>query len=236
MRVAAAQAEARPGELPANVATAARLVRQARARVVVLPEAFLTGYDARVFAGVLPTPEDLAGPLLDPLRAAAAACGTTVVASAAVLRPHGRTLSSVVVAPSGEVDVPYDKQHLDGDEPDWFVPGTGPVLLDVDGHPLALSICRDGSVASHAAEAAAAGAVAYLCSAAYFPGGARRMDVTYAARALDHAFPVVVAGLTGPGFIGGSAVYGPDATPLARLGDEEGVAAADLEWGLPAAE
>ncbi|WP_364513075.1 carbon-nitrogen hydrolase family protein [Nocardioides sp. LML1-1-1.1] len=237
MRVAAAQAEARPGALAPNVASAARLVRRAEARVVVLPEAFLTGYDARVFAGALPTPEDLAGPLLDPLRAAAAACGTTVVASAAVRRPHGRTLSSVVVAPSGEVDVPYDKQHLDGDEPDWFVPGVpGPVLLDVDGHPLALSVCRDGSVPTHAAEAAAAGAVGYLCSAAYFPGGERRMDVTYAARALDHRFPVVVAGLTGPGFIGGSAVYGPDATPLARLGEEEGVAVTDVDWALPAAE
>lgn len=236
MRLAAAQAGARPGDLAHNVATAARLVRRAAARVVVLPEAFLTGYDARVFAGVLPTPDDLAGPVLDPLRAAAAAGGTTVVASAAVRRPHGRTLSSVVVAPSGEVTVPYDKQHLDGDEPAWFVPGTGPVLLDVDGHPLALSVCRDGSVPAHAAEAAAAGAVAYLASAAYFPGGARRMDVTYAARALDHAFPVVVAGLAGPGFIGGSAVYGPDATPLARLGDEEGVAVAEVELGFPTAE
>lgn len=237
MRLAAAQAEARPGDLAFNVASAARLVRRAQARVVVLPEAFLTGYDARVFAGALPTPGDLAGAVLDPLRAAAAACGTTVVASAAVLRPHGRTLSAVVVAPDGGVDVPYDKQHLDGDEPDWFVPGPpGPVLLEVDGHPLALSVCRDGSVPTHAAEAAAAGAAGYLCSAAYFPGGARRMDVTYAARALDHRFPVVVAGLTGPGFIGCSAVYGPDATPLARLGAEEGVAVAEVELGFPTRE
>ncbi|WP_278260146.1 carbon-nitrogen hydrolase family protein [Nocardioides convexus] len=237
MRLAAAQAEARPGDLTHNVATAARLVRRARARVVALPEAFLTGYDARAFAGTLPTPGDLAGGVLDPLRAAAADAGTTVVASAAVLRPHGRTLSSVVVSPGGEVDVPYDKQHLDGDEPAWFVPGApGAVLLDVDGHSLALSICRDGSVPAHAAQAAAAGAVGYLCSAAYFPGGERRMDVTYAARALDHRFPVVVAGLTGPGFIGGSAVYGPDATPLARLGAEEGVAVAEVELGFPTRE
>lgn len=236
MRLAAAQAGARPGDLASNVATAARLVREAAARVVVLPEAFLTGYDAGVFAGALPTPDDLAGPVLDPLRAAAAAGGTTVVASAALRRPHGRTLASVVVEPDGTTTAPYDKQHLDGDEPTWFVPGTGPVLLDVDGHPLALSVCRDGSVPAHAAEAAAAGAVGYLCSAAYFPGGARRMDVTYAARALDHGFPVVVAGLAGPGFIGCSAVYGPDATPLARLGDEEGVAVADVELGFSTRE
>ena len=236
MRLAAAQAAATPGDLAGNVVTAARLVRQAEARVVVLPEAFLTGYDARAFAGALPIPDDLAGPVLDPLRATAAACGSTVVASAALLRPHGRTLSTVVVGPDGSTTAPYDKQHLDGDEPTWFVPGAGPALIDVDGHPLALSICRDGSVPSHAAEAVGAGAVAYLCSAAYFHGGARRMDVTYAARALDHGFPVVVAGLTGPGFIGCSAVYGPDATPLARLGEEEGVAVSDVELGLPTAE
>ena len=72
--------------------------------MVVLPEAFLTGYDAGVFSGRLPTPDDLAGGVLDPLREAAAACGTTVVASAALLSPHGRTLSSVVVEPDGTRD------------------------------------------------------------------------------------------------------------------------------------
>jgi predicted amidohydrolase len=230
--VAAAQAESRAGDLASNVATAARLVRQAEARVVVLPEAFLTGYDASVFAGSLPTLDDLAGGVLDPLREAAAAYGTTVVASAALLRPHGRTLSSVVVEPDGTATAPYDKQHLDGDEPTWFVAGRAGAEVVVDGHRLALSICRDGSVPSHAAAAAAAGASAYLCSAAYFPGGARRMDVTYAARALDHRFLVVVAGLTGRcgthTFIGCSAIYGPDAEPLARLGAEEGIALASL--------
>lgn len=200
--------------------------------MVVLPEAFLTGYDASAFAGALPTADDLAGVVLDPLREAAVACGTTVVASAALRRPRGRTLSSVVVGPDGATTAPYDKQHLDGDEPDWFVAGEAGASVVVDGHVLALSICRDGSVPSHVAQAAASGAAAYLNSAAYFPGGARRMDVTYAARALDHGFPVVVAGLTGScgahTFIGGSAVYGPDAEPLARLGADEGVAVAEI--------
>jgi predicted amidohydrolase len=235
MIVAAAQAEARAGDLVHNVATAARLVREAGergARVVVLPEAFLTGYDASAFCGDVPTPLDLAGPLLDPLRAAAAAAGATVVASTALRRDHGRTLASVVVEPDGTTTAPYDKQHLDGDEPTWFVPGEHPATITVDGAVLALSICRDGSVPEHAAIAAAAGATAYLASVAYFPGGARRLDVTYAARALDHGLHVVVAGLTGrcgpSTFIGGSAVYGPDAEALVRLGGEEGLALAEI--------
>ncbi|WP_418060125.1 carbon-nitrogen hydrolase family protein [Pimelobacter simplex] len=233
MIVAALQAEARSGDLAHNVATAARLVRQAEARVAVLPEASLTGYDAAAFAGDLPTATTLQGPALDPLRAAAAATGTTVVASAALARGAGRrTLSAVVVEPDGTTSAPYDKQHLDGAEPDWFVPGDRPATLTVDGVVLGLSICRDGSIPEHAAIAAAAGASVYLASVAYFPGGARRLDVTYAARALDHGLHVIVAGLTGRcgphTFIGGSAVYAPDSTALVRLGDEEGIARADL--------
>ncbi|WP_418062286.1 carbon-nitrogen hydrolase family protein [Pimelobacter simplex] len=232
MIVAALQAEARSGELAHNVATAARLVRQAAARVAVLPEAFLTGYDAAAFAAP-PTLATLSGPVLDPLRAAAADAGTTVVASTALAREGGRrTLSLVVVEPDGTTTAPYDKQHLDGDEPDWFVAGDHPATLTVDGRVLGLSICRDGSIPSHAAAAAAAGATVYLASVAYFPGGARRLDVTYAARALDHGLHVVVAGLTrrcGPHtFIGGSAVYAPDATAIVRLGEREGVARADV--------
>lgn len=235
LTVAAAQAESRAGEVASNVATAARLVRQAGdagARVVVLPEAFLTGYDAAAFSRDLPTTGDLAGPLLDPLREAAVAAGATVVASAALRRDHGRTLSSVVVAHDGTTTAPYDKQHLDGDEPTWFVAGEHPATITVDGVVLGLSICKDGSVPEHAAIAAAAGACVYVASVAYFPGGARRLDVTYAARALDHGLHVVVAGLTGRcgahTFIGGSAVYGPDAEPLVRLGDEEGLAVAEI--------
>ena len=48
LRLAAAQAASVPGDVAANVATAVSLVRDAAdqgARVVVLPELFLTGYD-----------------------------------------------------------------------------------------------------------------------------------------------------------------------------------------------
>lgn len=235
MIVAAAQAESRAGELAHNVANAARLARSAGdrgARLVVLPEAFLTGYDDSVFAGELPTVAVLDGAVLDPLRVAAASYDLTVVASAALQRDGGRTLSSVVVRPGGEVGAPYDKQHLDGDEARWFTPGTQGGAFDVDGVRFGLSICYDGSFPGHARDAVAAGAAAYLASVAYFPGGERRLDVTYAARALDNAVPVVVSALAGScggrTFIGGSTIHGPRAEVLARCGDGEHVIVADV--------
>lgn len=236
MIVAAGQAAAAAGDLRANVATATRLTALAGSQgveVLVLPEAFLTGYDDAVFAGPLPTPDDLDGPLLDPLREATAASGTTVVASTALDRGDRRTLASVVVRPGGDTGAPYDKQFLDGAEKDHFTPGDHGASIEVAGHELGLSICYDGCFPEHARAAAADGAIGYLCSMAYFPGGAHRRDLYYAARALENGFYVVVAGLTGrcgsSSFIGGSAVYDPEGRPLARLGEEEGLAVADLE-------
>ena len=240
MIVAAGQARAVAGDLAANAATAARLTRLAGsqgAAVLVLPEAFLTGYDDAVFAGPLPTLDSLAG-VLDPLRLAAGETGTTVVVGAALQREEHRTLSSVVVRPDGSVMAPYDKQHLDGLERAYFTVGDHGASLVVDGLELGLSICYDGCFPEHARAAADDGAVAYLNSMAYFPGGAHRRDLYYAARALDNGFYVVVSGLTGTcgtsSFIGGSAVYDPEGRPLARLGEEEGVAIAELDPDLVA--
>lgn len=241
MIVAAAQAEARAGDLAANVATAARLVDLAGSQgsaLVVLPEAFLTGYDAGVLSGPLPGPADLDGPALDPLRAAAAASGATVVASAALDRGGRRTLASVVVRPDGRVDLPYDKQHLDGPEKDHVEAGDHGASITVAGHELGLSICYDACFPEHARAAAVDGAVGYLSSMAYFPGGEHRRDLHHAARAVENGFYVVAAGLTGrcgaASFIGGSAVYDPEGRPLARLGEEEGIAVAELDADLVA--
>jgi 5-aminopentanamidase len=242
LRVAAGQAEAVAGDLPANVATAARLVEAATAdgvRLLVLPEAFLTGYDAAVFAGPLPTPADLDGALLDPLRTAVADGGVTVVVSTALQREGHRTLTTVVARPDGSVGAPYDKQHLDGPEREHFAAGDHGASIEVDGVELGLSICYDGCFPEHARAAAADGALGYLNSAAYFAGGEHRRDLYYAARAVENGLYVVFSGLTGRcgagRFSGGSAVYDPEGRPLARLGDEEGIAIADLDPDLVAA-
>lgn len=239
LRVAAGQAEAVAGDVPANVTTAARLVETAAAdgvRLLVLPEAFLTGYDDATFAGPLPTTADLEGPLSDPLRSAAEERGITVVVGTALQRASRRTLASVVVRPDGAVGVPYDKQHLDGAEREHFTVGDHGASIEVDGVELGLSVCYDGCFPEHARAAAVDGALGYLNSAAYVSGGEHRRDLYYAARAVENGFYVVLSGLTGRcgagSFSGGSAVYDPEGRPLARLGDEEGIAVADLDPDL----
>ncbi len=244
LRVAAAQAASVPGDVATNVATAVALVGDAAdqgARVVVLPELFLTGYDEAVW-----TPEhslDLdpstgsghRDEVLAPLGEVARERSVVVVASGAVRRGLDKhTLSVVVAAPDGTVTAPYDKQHLSGSEGDFFAPGDHGATLVVDGWDLGLGICYDGCFPEHAASAAAGGATAYLCPAAYFVGAEHRRDLYYAARALDNGIYTVLSSLTGPcgawAFSGGSAVYDPEGRPLAKVGPESpALAVADLD-------
>ncbi len=159
-----------------------------------------------------------------------------MVASSALAAGGVATLSSVVVQPDGAVDVPYDKQHLDGDEKKYFTPGDHGASIRVRGLELGLSICYDGCFPEHARAAAEDGAVAYLSSSAYFAGAEHRRDLYYAARAVENGMYVVFAGLTGAcgssSFSGGSAVYDPEGRPLVRLGTEPGVAVADIDTSV----
>lgn len=239
MRVAAGQAAAVAGDLAANVATAARLTRRAAdegVRLLVLPEAFLTGYDATVFAGPLPEVATLEAGWLDAVREASAAGDVVVVVGTALARGDHRRLSQVVVRPDGTLAAPYDKQFLDGMEKQHFSTGDHGASIEVDGLRLALAVCYDGCFPEHARAAALDGAVGYLVSAAWFPGGAHRRDLHAAARALENGMYVVFSGLTGrcgsSDFIGGSAVYDPEGRALMRLGDEEGLAVATLDPDL----
>jgi predicted amidohydrolase len=235
LRVAAAQAESVSGDVAANVATAINLVSSAAdegVRVVVLPELFLTGYDPAAWTRETELTTD--DGRLAPLSSVAASRDVVVVVGAAVRRTRGTTLSVLVIDAAGGVSAPYDKQHLFSDEREFFTPGGNGATVVVDGWELGLGICYDGCFPEHAAAAAAGGATAYLCPAAYSVGSEHRRDLYYAARALDNGIYVVLAGLTGRcgdgEFTGGSAVYEPEGRPLGRIGTESpGLVVADLD-------
>lgn len=234
--VAAAQSASVEGDLSANVAKAAALVDLAAsqgARLVVLPEAFLTGYSEAAFAADAPHETSLGGPWSAPLRLAATEGDCVVVVSTPLQRADAKTLSLLVIRPSGEVSAPYDKQHLSGYERDHFLPGDHGASITVEGIEFGLSICYDGCFPEHARAAAEDGAIGYLNAAAYFAGGEHRRDLYYPARAVENGMYVVFAGLTGtcgPGqFTGGSAVYDPEGRPLAHLDAEPGIAFAEID-------
>jgi predicted amidohydrolase len=237
VRVAAVQAESSAGDVQANVAAAAEWTRAAAAdgaRVVVLPELFLAGYDPTTLAARRDVDVDPADPRLAPLSDAAATAGVAVLVGASVRWPDGqRTLSIVSVGPDGAVEVAYSKQHLWEAEQQIFDPGdTGSTVL-LDDWPIGLGVCYDGCFPEHARAAADAGALAYVCPSAYVVGSEHRRDLYYAARALDNGVYTVMSGLVGRcgslEFSGGTAVYDPQGRPISRVESGVGIAVADLD-------
>lgn len=237
LRVAAVQAASVAGDVVANVASAAAWTGKAAAagaRLTVFPELFLPGYDPTTLRAepdhVDVTPDD---PRLGPLADAAATHGTAIVVGASVRDDAARRLAVLSVAPTGVITTAYAKQHLWDEERGIFTAGTDGASLDLHGWNIGLGICYDGCFPEHARAATDAGALAYLCPSAYVVGSEHRRDLYYAARAIDNAIYVVMAGLAGrcgeTELSGGTAIYDPQGRPVVRVDSGEGLAVADLD-------
>ena len=228
MRIATGQYASIAGDVDANVRTALEAVAAADgARVLVMPELFLTGY------AMPPAVIDVDDARLTVLDEAATAAGMIVLIGAALPGPADRPTISILAIGGGVRQV-YDKQHLCGQEQNHFAPGEYGVVLEVDGWMLGLAVCYDGCFPEHARAAADAGAEVYVAPIAYFTGSEHRRDVYYAARAVDNGIYAVTSGLAGEcagvPFVGGSAIHDPEARTVATVeSDTYGVAIATLD-------
>lgn len=236
LRIAAAQACPAAGDVVANVRTAAGFVRAAGARVVVLPEKFLSGYEPDLIGS---DPGRYAvharDSRLDPIAEACRDTGTVAVVGAATRSGGELFISSLVFGADGTVLTRYDKQFLFGSERKLFSPGAAGCTLEVDGWHLGLGICYDSGFPEHARAAATDGAHAYLVSALFSVGNGFHESRTWLpARALDNTVYVLLANHTGTtggwAACGGSAVWGPDGRLLAQAGPgDTTVVTADLD-------
>lgn len=232
LRVATVQAEAIPGAVAENVQKAAEYVRRATsdgARLVVFPEAFVTGYDHAAFESTTPNLADVSW--LSRLQDLVDETGVVVVLNSAIDHGDRRALTDLVLSPHRAPWAAFDKQHLYASEKNIFTAGSHGASFTLDGFTIALSVCYDANFPEHAAAAASDGAIIYVNSGAYYPGGAERRDLHNAARALDNGIYVVFSGLVGApsDFIGGSAIFDPIGRRIASVAEREGLAIADID-------
>lgn len=111
-------------------------------RVVLFPEASLTGY---YFPEVVELAPGQVQEALDQTRAAAAGHGIWVIAGS-IRRTADRFLNLAhVIAPDGRIVHEYAKVHMAGrDEKTHCRGGDKVSLFEIDGVPCTLVICRDG--------------------------------------------------------------------------------------------
>ncbi|MFC8274098.1 carbon-nitrogen hydrolase family protein [Streptomyces sp. NPDC057271] len=237
MIVAAAQFAPVAGNIEANVRTTADLVRRAGgegARVVVLPELALTGYEPTLIRRnpALHLAED--DGRLDPVRDACRAAGTAAVVNGPVRTAGGLPpgITSLVLGPDGGLLTRYDKTRLHGFENEVFTAGSADGRFTLDGTRFALATCYDNRFPEFAERAAGDGCTVCLASSVLTAGN-DSFETVYPARARDFGLYVAMANVLGESeegtCEGHSGVWGPDGERIADAGaDREGYALAEV--------
>ncbi|WP_199815232.1 MULTISPECIES: carbon-nitrogen hydrolase family protein [Streptomyces] len=239
LRIATVQAQAVAGDIPANAAQAAELIREAAAagaRLVLFTEKFLSGYEPELIrTDPLKYAVQPGDPRLAPIADACRETGTAAVVGAAVQDGADLRVSALVLGPDGGFVTRYDKQHLFKSERDYYRPGTAGCTVELDGWRLGIGVCYDSGFPEHARAAALDGCHAYLVGALFSMGhGHHESRTWFPARALDNTLYTVLAnhiGHTGGWHTcGGSAVWGPDGRLIAEASeDRREVVVVDLD-------
>jgi 5-aminopentanamidase len=233
MRVALFQGQSVDGDIEAGLQQAeAMLVAAgaAGARMLVLPECWLPGYNTASLAALaLPR----GGPWQGRLAAACqrARCGLVI----GYAEKDGEDLFNACLAlnSAGLEKAHYRKIQLYGPrEAALFQPGVAYVTFDIDDMKAGLLICYDVEFAPHVAALAAQGVDLVLVPTANMLPFTHVMRATVPAMAANHALSVVYANYCGTEgdltYAGLSLIAGPHGEVLAQAGETTALLIADL--------
>lgn len=241
MRVALAQI--RSGTEPAAnlslVEEYTQRAAEAGASLVLFPEATM----CRFGVPLAPIAEPLDGDWACGVRAIAARMGVVVVAGMFVPADDGRVTNTLIATGPG-VEARYDKIYLYDAfgfaESDTVAPGHEPVVIDVGGVTVGLTLCYDVRFPELYIELARRGAQLITVHASWGTGPgkleqwtllarARAIDTTGFVAAVDQAYPGDEIAAIGPTGVGGSVVASPVGEVIASAGADPQLVVADLD-------
>lgn len=246
MRIASAQilSGTDPAANLALVREYAGRAADAGAGLVVFPEATM----CRFGVPLKPIAEPIDGPWANAVRGIATEAGITVMAGMFVPSGDGRVTNTLLVAGPGrpnEPDARYDKIHLYDAfgfaESRTVAPGRQPVVIEIDGVPVGLTLCYDIRFPALYTELADRGAQLIVVCASWGsgPGKLEQWTLLARARALDSTCFVIAAGQADPGEalsgsgaptgVGGSLVVSPWGEVLASAGSEPQLIVVDID-------
>jgi len=250
-RVAVAQLELIPLDVPHNASLAAESIHKAaatEARLVVLPELANLGYIETWNADFSRRYYDSAeladtSHYVEEILKASASTGVHVVVGVAERDPKISGLlhnTALLITPDG-FKHRYRKTHLPLEEKRYFSEGTAIDCVDIDVARVGLLVCADNSFPEVARLLALSGAELLAIPYAASQKHNRDLYVHLACtRAYENQVFVACAHQCGSSgstvFAGTSAIAGPDGSILARIDDRPGLAVAEIEPDLLIAE
>ncbi len=145
------QLQNEPCAKESNLKKAMELVREAAAqgaKIVCLPELFVTGYNLNIFGDRLSElSEGLTGPTITAMRELAAELKIYIIApiSMQIRTSFPLENSAVFINDDGTVQGVYSKNHLFGDEPKFFVSNGEYPVFDTKYGKIGVMICCDNN-------------------------------------------------------------------------------------------
>ena len=242
MRIALAQIQAST-EPAANLALVEDYTQRAAdagAQLVLFPEATM----CRFGVPLAPIAQPLDGPWASGVRAIAQRTGVVVVAGMFVPADDGRVTNTLIATGPG-VEAHYDKIHLYDAfgfaESDTVAPGHQPVMIDVGGVNVGLTLCYDVRFPELYVELASRGAQLITVHASWGTGPgkldqwtllarARAIDTTGIIAAVDQAYPGDELAKAGPVGVGGSVVASAVGDVVASAGADPQLLVVDLDF------
>ncbi|WP_205390532.1 carbon-nitrogen hydrolase family protein [Mycolicibacterium hippocampi] len=212
---------------------------EAGASLVLFPEATM----CRFGVPLAPVAEPLDGPWADAVRGIARRAGVVVVAGMFTPADDGRVTNTLLAAGPG-VDARYDKIHLYDAfgfaESKTVAPGREPVVIDVDGVTVGLTLCYDIRFPELYVELARRGAELITAHASWGAGPgkldqwtllarARAIDTNSVLAAVGQAYPGDEIAKQGPTGVGGSVVASALGEVVASAGSEPELLVCDID-------
>lgn len=240
LMVKVAVAQFAPGGQPeANLGEVRALIAEAAAQgaeLVVLPE-YASYFEHRMGPAFAEHAQPLDGPFTEGVREAAAATGVTAVFGL-VERAEGQRFRNAAVAVSGDgVVAVYRKTHLydafGASESTWVEAGAlePPQTFLVGELRVGLQTCYDLRFPEVTRVLADAEVDLVLVPSDWVPGPGKvhHWRTLLTARAIENTAFVAAAGQIPPEGVGTSLILDPAGATLAELGEERGIAVADLD-------
>ncbi|OBI84032.1 carbon-nitrogen hydrolase family protein [Mycobacterium sp. E740] len=211
----------------------------ADARMVLFPEATM----CRFGVPLAPVAEPLDGPWASGVRTIAERTGIVVVAGMFTPSHDGRVFNTLIATGPG-VDAHYEKIHLYDafgfQESKTVAPGREPVLIDVDGVRVGLTLCYDVRFPELYVELAERGAQLITVHASWGSGPdkleqwtllarARAIDTTGYLAAVDQGHPNEEVAALGPTGVGGSLVASPIGEVVSSAGTNPQLLVTDID-------
>lgn len=209
------------------------------ASLVLFPEATM----CRFGVPLGPVAEPLDGPWAGAVRGLARRAGVVVVAGMFVPADDGRVTNTLLATGPG-VDAHYDKIHLYDAfgfaESTTVAPGREPVVIEVDGVTVGLTLCYDIRFPELYVELAERGAEVITAHASWGTGPgkldqwtllarARAIDTNSIVAAVGQAYPGDEIAALGPTGVGGSVVASALGEVLASAGTDPQLLVCDVD-------